>query len=50
MISDERFSSNAARVQNRGLVDEAVGGWFAVHTRDEALQIMREAGVTAGPV
>jgi crotonobetainyl-CoA:carnitine CoA-transferase CaiB-like acyl-CoA transferase len=50
MVADERFASNAARVRNRSLVDEAVGGWFAVRTREEALQTMREAGVTVGPV
>jgi crotonobetainyl-CoA:carnitine CoA-transferase CaiB-like acyl-CoA transferase len=50
MISDVRFSSNAARVRNRALVDEAVGGWFAARTRDDALRTMREAGVTVGPV
>jgi crotonobetainyl-CoA:carnitine CoA-transferase CaiB-like acyl-CoA transferase len=50
MIADARFSSNAARVKNRALVDEAVGGWFAARTRDEALRTMREAGVTVGPV
>jgi crotonobetainyl-CoA:carnitine CoA-transferase CaiB-like acyl-CoA transferase len=50
MAEDERFSCNAARVRHRSLVDEAVGGWFAMRTRDEALQTMREAGVTVGPV
>ncbi len=50
MIADARFSSNAARVTNRALVDAAVGDWFAARTRDEALQVMREAGVTVGPV
>ena len=50
MIADARFSSNAARVQYRALVDKAVGGWFAARTRDDALQTMREAGVTVGPV
>jgi crotonobetainyl-CoA:carnitine CoA-transferase CaiB-like acyl-CoA transferase len=50
MISDERFSSNAERVKNRSLVDEAVGCWFAARTREEALSIMRDAGVTVGPV
>src|SRR5262249_2286415 len=50
MIADARFSCNAARVQHRALVDEAVGGWFAARTREEALQTMREAGVTVGPV
>jgi crotonobetainyl-CoA:carnitine CoA-transferase CaiB-like acyl-CoA transferase len=50
MIADARFSSNSARVQHRALVDAAVGGWFAARTREDALQAMREAGVTAGPV
>src|SRR5260370_39175728 len=50
MNADSRFSSNAARVQLRGLVDEGVAGWFAARTRVEALQAMREAGVTVGPV
>ena len=50
MIDDPRFRTNTDRVQNRKLVDAAVGGWFAVRPRDEALAIMREAGVTAGPV
>src|SRR5215468_12115540 len=50
MIADARFSSNTARVKHRALVDEAVGDWFAARTREEALQAMREAGVTVGPV
>jgi crotonobetainyl-CoA:carnitine CoA-transferase CaiB-like acyl-CoA transferase len=50
MIADARFSSNSARVQHRALVDAAVGGWFAARTREDALQAMREAGVTVGPV
>jgi crotonobetainyl-CoA:carnitine CoA-transferase CaiB-like acyl-CoA transferase len=50
MIADARFSSNTARVKHRAQVDDAVGGWFAARTREEALKTMREAGVTAGPV
>jgi crotonobetainyl-CoA:carnitine CoA-transferase CaiB-like acyl-CoA transferase len=50
MIEDERFRTNAARVENRALVDEAVGAWFAGKTRDEALAAMRGAQVTVGPV
>jgi crotonobetainyl-CoA:carnitine CoA-transferase CaiB-like acyl-CoA transferase len=50
MIADERFSCNVVRIKNRALVDEAIGGWFAARTRDEALNVMREAGVTVGPV
>jgi crotonobetainyl-CoA:carnitine CoA-transferase CaiB-like acyl-CoA transferase len=37
-------------VKHRAQVDEAVGGWFAARTREEALAAMRQAGVTAGPV
>ncbi|MFE0754457.1 CaiB/BaiF CoA transferase family protein [Inquilinus sp. NPDC058860] len=50
MKTDPRFSSNAARVRHRDLVDQAVGAWFAERDRDTALQVMREAGATVGPV
>ncbi len=50
MIADERFATNSARVKNRALVDEAVGGWFARHDQAEALKIMRESGATVGPI
>jgi crotonobetainyl-CoA:carnitine CoA-transferase CaiB-like acyl-CoA transferase len=50
MIEDPRFRTNTDRVNNRTLVDEAVGAWFATKTREEALRIMREASVTVGPV
>ena len=50
MIEDARFCTNSARVAHRPLVDAAVGGWFATQNRDEALALMRHAGVTAGPV
>ena len=50
MIKDPRFATNSDRVKHRPLVDEAVGGWFATRTRDEALKLMREASVTVGPV
>ena len=50
MKDDPRFSTNSARVQNRAAVDEAVGGWFATKTREEALAHMRAAGATVGPI
>lgn len=50
MITDPRFATNADRVRNRALVDAALGAWFALRDRDEALQMMREAGATVGPV
>jgi crotonobetainyl-CoA:carnitine CoA-transferase CaiB-like acyl-CoA transferase len=50
MIEDARFATNSARIEHRALVDEAVGAWFAGKSREEALRLMREADVTAGPV
>jgi crotonobetainyl-CoA:carnitine CoA-transferase CaiB-like acyl-CoA transferase len=50
MIEDPRFRTNTDRVKNRTLVDRIVGAWFATKTRDEALRIMRDESVTAGPV
>ncbi|HEV2676397.1 MAG TPA: CoA transferase [Aliidongia sp.] len=50
LIEDPRFRTNTDRVRHRALVDEMVGGWFAARPRDEALALMRDAGVTAGPV
>ena len=50
MIDDPRFRTNTDRVRNHALVDEALGAWFATKTRDEALRLVREAGVTVGPV
>ncbi len=50
MLTDPRFATNEQRVRHRDLVDDAVGAWFAEHDHDEALQIMREAGATVGPI
>ncbi|RYE07143.1 MAG: CoA transferase [Hyphomicrobiales bacterium] len=50
MLDDPRFATNEQRVKHRELVDEAVGDWFARHDHDEALDIMRSAGATVGPI
>jgi crotonobetainyl-CoA:carnitine CoA-transferase CaiB-like acyl-CoA transferase len=50
MNSDPRFATNSDRVKHRGLVDEAVGAWFAARDSVEALAIMRESGATVGPI
>ncbi|MBV9538358.1 MAG: CoA transferase [Acidisphaera sp.] len=50
LIDDPAFRTNTDRVRNRARVDEIVGGWFAARPRDEALAVMRQAGVTVGPV
>lgn len=50
MNDDPRFSSNSERLKHRGLVDEAIGAWFATRSHDEALAIMRDSGATVGPI
>lgn len=50
MITDPRFATNTARVENRVLVDAEIGKWFAKYPSEEALAIMRDAGATVGPV
>ncbi len=47
---DPRFSTNAARVENRAVLVAALAGIFAGRSRDEWLARCREAGVPAGPV
>ena len=50
MVGDPRFATNDARVRNRALIDEIIGGWFATRNRADALAEMQAAGVTVGPV
>ena len=50
MNEDPRFATNSDRVRHRSLVDEAIGGWFATRNSAEALETMRRAGATVGPI
>jgi crotonobetainyl-CoA:carnitine CoA-transferase CaiB-like acyl-CoA transferase len=50
MTADPRFATNSDRIRHRGLVDAAIGGWFATRSSAEALETMRAAGATVGPV
>ena len=50
MLADPRFATNSDRVRNRSEVDRVLGDWFAQHPSDEALEIMRGAGATVGPI
>jgi len=50
MIDDPRFRTNSDRVQNIDACDQAVADFMATQTREAALAIMTEAGVTAGLV
>lgn len=50
MNDDPRFATNTDRVAHRDLVDAAISGWFETRSRKEALEQMRAAGATVGPV
>lgn len=50
MKTDPRFATNMARVAHCDMVDTAVAQWFLTRSRDEALDDMRAAGATVGPV
>jgi crotonobetainyl-CoA:carnitine CoA-transferase CaiB-like acyl-CoA transferase len=50
MNEDPRFASNSDRVKHRALVDEAVGAWFSSRNSVDALDTMRKAGATVGPI
>ncbi|ANY08244.1 CaiB/BaiF CoA transferase family protein [Pseudonocardia sp. HH130630-07] len=49
-ITDPRFATNAARIENRAEVDEMIGGWVARHTRDDVVRILREADAAVAPI
>ncbi|ESR27377.1 CaiB/BaiF CoA transferase family protein [Lutibaculum baratangense] len=50
MLSDPRFSTNAARVKHRDEVDRAVGGWILGRDRADVLAQFEKAGITAAPI
>jgi crotonobetainyl-CoA:carnitine CoA-transferase CaiB-like acyl-CoA transferase len=50
MIKDERYATNAARIQRRSEVNRIVAEWTSTMTRDEALKRCAEAEVPCGPV
>ena len=50
MASDPRLADNAGRVRHQGEVDGVVERWTGAHSSVEALAILDEAGVAAGPI
>lgn len=50
LAEDERFAKNAARVENRGALDDALRKIFATKTQDEWSQAFENSGIAAGPV
>lgn len=50
LITDPRYATNTARVENNDTLDPIVAGFMAAHTQAENLALFAEAGVTVGPV
>ena len=50
LASDERFATNAARVEHRGALLEALGPRFAARSRVALAAALNAAGVPCGPV
>ena len=48
--NDDRFSTFAARIENREVIESAMDRWFSEHTQSEALVIFQEIEAAAGPV
>ena len=50
MLTDPRYATNAARIERVDEVNDIVQEWFSGHDRDEAVRLLEEADVPAGPV
>jgi itaconate CoA-transferase len=50
LASDERFSTNTARVRNRVPLEGLIEAWFAARTRAEVLAALDRAGIASGAV
>ncbi len=50
LVNDPRFANNMLRVKNVAALDEAIGGWMARHTFDDALAILKAKEVPVGPI
>jgi CoA:oxalate CoA-transferase len=47
---DSRFSSSELRRKNRDYMNSLAEGWLADKTREEAVKLLTDAGIPAGPV
>jgi len=50
LVTDPRTASEAARLQNRSLVNEPIARWVRERTREEVVRTLQSAGTLAGPV
>lgn len=49
LAADPRFVTNDARVSNQDEIEQVMSEWTKRRPRDEVIQVMRAAGVPAGP-
>jgi crotonobetainyl-CoA:carnitine CoA-transferase CaiB-like acyl-CoA transferase len=50
LATDVRFATNAARVEHRGALADALGPLIAAHPRERLTEALNAAGVPCGPV
>ena len=50
LAQDARFATNAARIQNRVVLDDLIGAWTEQYDHYEAMRLLQAAGVAAGAV
>ena len=50
MLDDDRYATNAARIERRGEVNGIVSDWAARFTRDEVMELCAKASLPCGPV
>jgi formyl-CoA transferase len=50
LLNDERFDTNAKRVQRTGVLAEIVGKWAADFTVDEVVSLMEDNRIPAAPI
>jgi len=50
LADDERFVTNPLRVKNHEILKQMIEEWLAQYTADEAVDIILEAGIPAGPI
>ncbi len=50
LAEDPRFTTNERRVEHEAELDELLTAWSSSRTVDEALEVLDDAGVPAGPI
>lgn len=50
LIEDDRFATNAARVENREVLDEIIESWTCKRATEEVIQTMEDHDAVVGPI